>query len=135
MQSKISRSVIKSIDIKSSFDKVYAYIVNPMNWPQWAIVNLRSIKPETNGWFKTITRFGEGKLKIHAQKELGIFDHTWEDSQASWTVPARVVRNNDGATVMLTLFQPSAMSDNEFDGVMKELDLEIKTLKEILEKN
>lgn len=65
MQIKISRSVIKSIDIKASLDKVYTYIIDPMNWPQWAIVNLRSVQPETNGWFKTITRFGEGKQYNH----------------------------------------------------------------------
>lgn len=64
---------------------------------------------------------------------MGIFDHTWKDLQASWTVPARVVSNGEGATVMITLFQPQTMNSQDFDIAMQEMDIEMAKLKEVLE--
>lgn len=135
MKKEISRSAIKSVDIKSSVDKVYAFIAEPLNWPQYAVINMRSVERGENDWYKTVTKFGEGQLKMHLAKELGIFDHTWKDPQASWRVPARVVKNGEGATVMFTLFQPPMMTDEQFDKAMDEMDIEMKQLKNILERN
>ena len=36
----IARSAIKSIDIKAPFDEVFSFISNPLNWPQYAIINM-----------------------------------------------------------------------------------------------
>jgi hypothetical protein len=131
---KIARSAIKSVDIQASPDKVFAFLANPINWPQYAVVNLRSVSPGQNGWFKAVTKFGEGELKINPVKELGVFDHIWKDPQATWQVYSRVVANGDGATVMMTLFQPPVMSDRQFDQAMKEMEIEMQKLKEILER-
>jgi hypothetical protein len=35
---------------------------------------------------------------------------------------------------MMTLFQPAVMSDQQFDQAMKDMDIEMKKLKEILER-
>ena len=83
----ITRSMIKSIDIKASKLKVFNFVSNPMNWPKWAVINLQSVDYGSDGWFKMITRRGIGDLKLHLDKEMGIFDHTWKDLQASWIVP------------------------------------------------
>jgi hypothetical protein len=66
--------------------------------------------------------------------KLGILDHVWKDPQASWKVYARVVPNGDGSTVMMTLFQPPIMTDIQFDQAMKEMDIEMAKLKEVLER-
>ncbi|HWB85238.1 MAG TPA: SRPBCC family protein [Bryobacteraceae bacterium] len=131
---KIARSAIKSIDIQAPPEKVFAFVIDPMNWPQYAIVNLRSVSPGQEGWFKAITKFGEGELKVNSVKELGLFDHVWKDPQASWQVYSRVVPNGDGSTVVMTLFKPPAMSDQQFDHSMEEMDIEMAKLKEILER-
>jgi hypothetical protein len=131
---KLARSAIKSVDIQASSDKVFAFLANPLNWPQYAVVNLRSVSPGQDGWLHAITKFGEGALKVNAVKELGVFDHVWKDPQATWQVYSRVVPNSEGATVMMTLFQPAAMRDGQFDEAMKEMDKEMKKLKEILER-
>ncbi len=131
---KIARSAIKSIDIQAAPEKVFAFISNLLNWPEYAIVNLRSVSPGPNGWFKAVTKFGEGELKLNALPEFGIFDHTWRDPQASWQVYGRVVPNGDGATVSMTLFQPPVMDDQQFDHAMREMDIEMNKLKEILER-
>lgn len=131
---RIARSAIKSVDIQATPDKVFAFLANPMNWPQYAVVNLRSVSPGKDGWFHAVTKSGEGALKVNAVKELGVFDHVWKDPQATWQVYSRVVPNSEGATVMMTLFQPAVMSDQQFDEAMTQMDTEMKKLKEILER-
>ena len=130
---RIARSAIKSTDIQAPPEKVYEFLVDPMNWPQYAVVNLCSVSPGRDGWFKAVTKFGEGELKVNGVKELGLFDHVWKDPQATWQVYSRVVPNGEGSTVMMTLFQPPAMSDPQFDHSMEEMNIEMARLKEILE--
>ena len=130
---KIARSAIKSIDIQATPDKVFGFLADPLNWPEYAVVNLRSVSPGQNGWFKAVTKFGEGEIKVNGVKEFGILDHVWRDPQASWQVYARVVPNGEGSTAMMTLFQPPVMNDHQFDQAMKEMDIEMEKLKEILE--
>jgi hypothetical protein len=131
---KKKRSAMKSVDIQASPDEVFAFLANPMNWPQYGVVNLRSVSPGQDGWFHAVTKFGEGALKVNAVKELGVFDHVWEDPQATWQVNSSVVPNSESATVVMTLFQPAVMSDQQFDEAIKEMDKEMKKLKEILER-
>jgi uncharacterized protein YndB with AHSA1/START domain len=131
---KISRSKIKSIDIQAPVEKVFTFLADPMNWPQYAVVNLRSVTPGKNDWYKAVTKFGEGELMITPIKEFGLLDHTWKDPQATWTVYSRVVPNGNGATVSMTLFQPPVMKDAQFDQAMLEMDIEMAKLKEILER-
>lgn len=131
---KIARSAIKSADIGASPEKVYAFLSNPLNWPQYAVVNLRSVSPGKDGWCKAVTKFGEGEIKVNGVKEFGILDHTWRDPQATWDVYSRVVANGEGSTVMMTLFQPPILTDPQFDQAMKEMDIEMAKLKEILER-
>lgn len=130
----IVRSAIKSADIQATPEKVYAFLADPLNWPQYAVVNLRSVSPGQNGWFKAVTKFGEGELRVNGVKQFGLFDHVWKDPQATWQVYGRVVPNGDGSTVMMTLFKPPVMSDELFDHSMKEMDVEMAKLKEILER-
>ena len=129
----ISRSAIQAVDIQAPFERVFGFLANPMNWPRYAVVNLRSVSPGERGWFKMVTKFGQGEIRVNPVKELGIIDHDWRDPQANWTVPARIVANGDGVTVMYTLFQPPAMTDHQFDQAMQEMDIEMNKLREILE--
>lgn len=129
----IARSITKYIDTHTKPSQVFDFFSNPLNWPQYAVVNLRSIKEGHDGWFKAVTKFGEGGIKMTPVKEFGILDHIWKDPQASWTVYARVIPNNQGSTFMMTFFQPSVLDDHQFDNAMKGMDIEMAKLKEVLE--
>lgn len=131
---KIARSAIKHADIQAAPERVFAFLADPMNWPQYAVVNLRAVSPGEDGWFHAVTKFGEGKIKVNGAKGFGILDHTWQDPQATWDAYCRAVPNGDGATVMFTLFQPPGMDDRQFDDAMKDMDIEMAKLKEILER-
>jgi hypothetical protein len=135
MQSlKISRSITKSVDLLVTPERAFDFLNNPENWPKWAIVNMKAVKPASDGWYYTETRQGSGQLKMLSNKSLGLLDHVWKDLQTSWTVPARVVPNGDGATFLMTFFQPPVLDDRAFDAAAKEVDIELARLKEILER-
>lgn len=131
---KIRRSITKSVDVRVSAERAFDFINDPENWPKWAIVNMKSVKPATDGWYETETRQGKGQLKMVSNKSLDLLDHVWKDPQASWTVPARIVPNGDDSTFMMTFFQPPALDDEAFDTAAKEVDTELARLKEILER-
>jgi hypothetical protein len=48
-------------------------------------------------------------------------------------VPARVVADGDGAEFMMTFYQPPSLGDHEFRTQIDLVDIELTTLKEILE--
>lgn len=129
----MARSITKSIDIGVSTQAAFTFLNDPMNWPKWAIVNMKSVTPGESGWYDTVTRQGKGQLKMASDLTSGILDHIWKDPQASWTVPARVVPNGNGCTFLITFFQPPVLTDAAFDAAAKEVDREMAKLKEILE--
>ncbi|HUB96883.1 MAG TPA: hypothetical protein VL993_13255, partial [Stellaceae bacterium] len=73
------------------------------------------------------------RLRMRADARHGILDHDFVDPQASWTVPARVIRNGDGTEFMITFFQPPGFTDAFFDEQIKLVDIELATLKDLLE--
>ena len=134
MPTHISRSVTKSIDLRVPPERAFDFLNDPVNWPKWAVVNMKSVQPGAEGWYETVTRQGKGQLKMLSNKGLGLLDHIWKDPQASWTVPARVVPNGGGCTFLMTLFQPPMMDDRAFEAASKEVDAELNKLREILER-
>jgi hypothetical protein len=129
----LAKSNTKTIDISGEPKKVFEFLSNPLNWPQFAIVNLRSIQKGKDGWYDIVSKNGQGKLKMLANKEYGILDHIWEDSQATWKVFMRVVPNGEGSSLAVTFFHPTQIDIPTFELSMKQMDLEFAKLKEILE--
>lgn len=130
---KVSRSITKSVDLCVTPERAWGYLSDPMNWPKWAVLNMKSVRPRLDGWYEMETRQGKGQLRMQANKPLGLLDHVWKDPQASWVVPARVVANGEGCTFIMTFFQPPVFSDADFEVAVNEVDKEMTTLKEILE--
>ena len=128
------RSITKTVRIDRDPGTVFAFLADAANWPRWAVVNVkataRTADPE---WWDMTTPHGPAKLRIRADARHGILDHDFADPQASWTVPARVVPNGGGAEFMITFFQPPAFSDAFFDEQIKLVDVELDTLKQLLE--
>jgi hypothetical protein len=128
------RSITKTIRINQDVPTVFAFLANPENWPRWAIVNVKSTSPSGDpNWWDMLTPHGPARLRIRADANQGILDHDWNDPQASWTVPARVVPNGSGSEFMMTFFQPPTFSDGFFDEQIKLVDIELARLKEVLE--
>jgi hypothetical protein len=133
-QSLPVRSITKSVAIDRDPDAVFDYLADAANWPHWAVANVRSVSPSPQpGWWDMETPRGPGRLHIQGDRRFGILDHDFVNDEAHWTVPARVVRNGRGAEFMMTFYQPPALSDATFDGLIALVGDELATLKRILE--
>jgi hypothetical protein len=129
-----ARSITRTVSIARPVGEVFAFLADPANWPTWAVVNVRAIEPTTDpGWWLMDTPRGAARLRIRGNADLGLLDHDFDDREASWSVPARVVPNGDGSEFMMTFFQPPGFADAYFDQQIALVDVEMATLKKHLE--
>jgi len=129
----IIRCITKTVSIDAPVERVFAYLSNAQNWPQWAIVNVKAISPRADDWWDMKTPAGTAKLRIRANAQYGILDHDFEAPDVSWSVPARIVPNGTGSEFMITFFQPPHFRDAFFDEQVRLVDKELAKLKENLE--
>src|SRR5579862_9265231 len=85
-------SVTKYIQIERPAADAFAFLSDPATMPEWAIHNVKAIRPLGDGRWEMDTPRGNGALVPHYQKENGILDHEFLDAgEGRWWVPARVV--------------------------------------------
>ena len=88
---------------------------------------------ENTGLWSFTGPFGPATLKFKPNKELGILDHQYKDNDSLWDVPMRVVDSGDTSEVIITLFQPSELSDSAFDERIKVIEEMMQQMKNIIE--
>lgn len=123
-----------SITIACPPRKVYEFVSNPKNLPQWAAGLCKSVRKSDNGWIAETSQ-GPVKIRFAEKNDFGVLDHYVTTAQgAEIYVPMRVVPNGSGSEVIFTLFKTPEMSDRQFaeDAGMVERDL--RTLKSVLER-
>ena len=96
------RSVTKTVRITCDPRTAFEFLADLGHWPQWAVVNIKSTRRSDDpDWWEMVTPRGSARIRMRADARNGILDHDFVDSQASWTVPARVIANGSGCA-----FQP-----------------------------
>lgn len=130
--------VTKTVMINRSPQAVFAFLANGENWAKFAVHNILSIRPSTEGDWLIETPRGPGRLRLKTTASLGIVDHEFIDAQEGrWEVPARVVpvgnREGNMSVFMMTLSKPDPVSEHDFQAGMVLLDEELMTLKQLLE--
>jgi hypothetical protein len=129
------RSSTKTVHIACDPRAAFDFLADLGNWPKWAIVNVKSTQRTSDPeWWDMVTPRGTARLRMRADVHHFILDHDFVDSQASWTVPARVIPNGGGAEFMITFFQPPSFTDGFFDEQIELVDYELAKLKELLER-
>lgn len=128
-----SYAITKTISINAPQHRVFAFLADAANWPKWAIVNVKSIKPADGQWWDMETPAGMAKRRIRPNAEFGILDHDFNAPDASWTVPARLVPNGSGCLFMITFFQPPAFTKQLFEEQAALVDKELSQLKSLME--
>lgn len=129
----ILNSITKTVAVEAPVSKVFGFLSDPANWPQWAIVNVKSVKPGDGEWWNMETPVGRAKLRIRPDETSGTLDHDFDAPDASWTVPARLVANGDGCEFIITFFQPPAFTKEFFEQQIALVDQELAKLKELME--
>lgn len=104
------------IRIEAPYARVHAFLADPANWPRWA-EGLGSMQHHDDGrWTASQADGAEVTIVFSPPNELGVFDHrvTFADGRCI-DVPLRLLRNGDGAELVLTLFRQPEMDDALFD--------------------
>jgi hypothetical protein len=122
------------ISIGRNWRELYELIWKPEDFPKWASgLSNSSLQRQGDAW---AAQGPDGPIKItfSAHNELGVMDH-WVDVGGAQIVyvPLRIVPNENGAEVLLTLFRQPNMSDAKFaadqDWIRRDL-LALKALAE-----
>ena len=124
-----------TVQIARTWRDVYRFVADPATMPQWAIHNVRAIRPLGGGAWEIETPRGAGRLIPSFEEAHGILDHAFVDPrEGRWDVPARVVPVGANACVyMITLAKPAAMPEEAFAQGMTLVQEELQTMKKILE--
>jgi len=123
-----------TVRIDQPFAKVYAFLVEPANWNQWAFGLGKSLRRSGGGWVAD-SDGGTLKVRFTARNQHGVLDHTVvRPSGAAVHVPMRLLANGSGCELLFTLFREPGITDERYaadaDFVQRDLD----RLKALLEK-
>jgi hypothetical protein len=114
-------------------EKVFAYMSNIENLPEWATEFARELKREPSGW-KVVNGQGEFWFEIEADPANGVIDmFAGPDRDRMAVFPTRAVALPDGRTAYsFTMFQGPGMPDELFESQYESLQREFENIERIL---
>ena len=127
----LAKHISTSINVPA--DRVYKFVSNPENLPQWASGLSASIQKSGNDWISN-SPMGPVKIRFAARNKFGILDHKVTlPTGIKINNPMRVFPNNNGCELIFTLYQMPDMSEKQFleDAILVSQDL--NKLKNLLE--
>ena len=129
----ISTSRTLSVSINCPPSKVYGFVSNPENLPNWAPAFCKSIKKSNAGWIMD-TPQGPMKVRFVEKNDLGVVDHYVSPAPGLEVyVPMRVLPNRSGSEVIFTVFRLPEMSDEKYAEDIGLVERDLRTLKNVLE--
>ena len=130
---RVWQSTTLSVSIQRQPKRVYDFVSNPPNLPRWATTFCRSVRRLRGQWIIQ-TPQGPVNIRLARKNAVGVLDHEVRPAAGSTVfVPMRVVPNNRGSEVLLTLFRQTGMSATRY---VQDIDLvkqDLKTLKSVME--
>jgi hypothetical protein len=122
-----------SVSIACAPTKVYEFVRDPRNLPQWAPAFCKSVRPAGDNW-TVETPQGPIGLRFAPRNALGVLDHYVSPTpDVEIYVPMRVVPNAQGSEVLFTLFRLDGVSDQAFEEDAGFVQQDLNTLKSVLE--
>lgn len=123
-----------SVSIDRDWCELYEQIWRPEFFPKWASgLSESDVRRSGDEW---LADGPEGPIRIRftPHNDHGVMDHFVETGAGNEVhIPLRVVRNGDGAEVMLTLFRQPGMNDEKFSADAKWIARDLKALKQLAE--
>lgn len=122
-----------SVSIACPPTKVYEFVRDPRNLPQWAPAFCKSVRPAGDNW-TVETPQGPIGLRFAGRNALGVLDHYVSPTpDVEIYVPMRVVPNETGSEVLFTLFRMPGVTDTGFEEDVGFVQQDLNTLKGVLE--
>jgi len=123
-----------TVRIDQPFDKVYAFLVDPANWNQWAFGLGKNVRRSQDGWIAD-SGGGIARVQFTPRNSFGVVDHTIvRPSGQRVYVPMRLIANGSGCELIFTLFREPNMSDAQFASDSGFVQSDLDGLKRLLEK-
>ena len=123
-----------TVRIDRPFDKVYEFLVDPVNWNQWAFGLGKNIRRSQDGWI-TDENGGVASVQFTPRNSFGVVDHTViRASGQRIYLPMRLIINGSGCELLFTLFREPNMSDAQFASDAGFVQRDLNGLKRLLEK-
>jgi uncharacterized protein YndB with AHSA1/START domain len=113
-------------------EKVFAYLSDIENLPEWATEFARELRRE-DGAYKVVNNLGEFHFEIRADERTGVIDMLAGPSPDELAVfPTRAVELSDGTTAYtFTMFQGPDMPDDLFDSQYASLQREFDNIRAV----
>ncbi len=105
-----------SISIQRPWSEVYEAIWRPESFPTWASgLTTSTLCAQPDGSWRAQGQAGSVTIRFTAHNPFGVMDHWIRIADGTEVyVPMRVIANQDGADVALTLFCQPGMSRERF---------------------
>jgi hypothetical protein len=122
--------------IDRRLNEVYEFASDPRNLPRWAAGLARSeVKKDGDEWIVNAP-FGKVRVKFVEQNAFGVMDHDVKlESGVVVHNPMRVIPNGDGSEFLFSLIRQPGMSDEQFAKDKAAVEKDLRTLKDLLERN
>lgn len=122
-----------SLTIPRNWVDLYETIWKPDYFPKWAFALSQSeLEPEGNAW-KANGPDGAIKVRFTDHNPFGVMDHFIDTGFGKEVyVPMRVVANEEGAEVVITVFRQPLMSDEKFAQDVEWVKRDLQTLHTLL---
>jgi hypothetical protein len=127
------RSETVTTVLPASRERVFAYMSDIRNLPEWATEFARELR-EQDGEYRVVNNLGEFVFEIRADERTGVIDMYAGPSREELAVfPTRVVSLPDGTTsYSFTMFQAPGMPDELFESQHASLKREFENIEAIL---
>lgn len=120
-----------SVSIPHPPAAVYAYLADPQHLPEWSEF-ITAVRPEGNGWRATTSQ-GDVHIRFSPRNVFGVLDHDVTVNESLTVhVPMRVVKNDDGAEVLFTVYRQDGMNDEAFERDIAMVRTDLEKLKSVL---
>jgi Polyketide cyclase / dehydrase and lipid transport len=126
------RSATVTAVLPAPREKVFAYLSDIENLPEWATEFARGLRRE-DGAYKVVNNLGEFHFEIRADERTGVIDMLAGPSPDELALfPTRAVELPDGTTAYtFTMFQGPDMPDDLFDSQYASLQREFDNIRAV----
>src|SRR5260370_11535726 len=108
------RADTQTITIDANPSKVFRFVSNPENLPQWARAFCQAIRPDGDAWLVSSPQ-GEVRLRYRTDEALGVIVfHLSPAPGIAALAASRVFPNVDGAEYAFTQLPSPVMADEPF---------------------
>lgn len=130
-------SAVIQVSIECSFEKAYAFLSDPLNYPRLSPIPDVVLEPVAGDPRAFIVELpdGRGKIRFSPANGYGVLDYTVADlaTGSERTTPVRLVPNQDGSELLMLLFQRPEADDARFASDVEWVRNDLIAIKSLLE--